>query len=125
MVTTGWASLRVMVADDNAHMRGILVAMPKSIEVTGVYEAKDGRDAFDALQRWPADIAIVDFNMEPVGAVAFPAWSCAGQSAGGGAARRQSSRSACGRSLRTISFGVRADSTACSRSTFLSPQTPR
>jgi len=71
MVTTGWASLRVMVADDNAHMRGILIAMLKSIEVTGVYEAKDGQDAFDALQRWPADIAIVDFNMEPVDGVAF------------------------------------------------------
>ena len=68
---TGWATLRVMIADDNAHMRGILLAMLKSIEVTEVFEAQDGKHAFQALKRWPADLALVDFNMQPVDGVEF------------------------------------------------------
>jgi CheY-like chemotaxis protein len=68
---TGWASLRVLVADDNVHMRSIIVGMLKGIEVTAVYEAKDGQDAYEALGRWPADLAIVDFNMQPTDGIAF------------------------------------------------------
>jgi DNA-binding response OmpR family regulator len=45
--------------------------MLKSIEITQIYEAKDGQDAFEALARWPADIAIVDFSMAPMDGVAF------------------------------------------------------
>ena len=71
MAKTGWPSLRVLIADDNAHMRGILLAMLKSIEVTDVFEAQDGKHAFQGLKRWPADLAIVDFNMQPVDGVAF------------------------------------------------------
>ena len=70
-MTTGLASVRVLVADDNAHMRGILVAMLKSLDIGGILEARDGQHAFESLQRWPADIALVDFQMEPVDGIAF------------------------------------------------------
>ena len=71
MAQTGWASLRVLVADDNVHMRSIIIQMLKGIEVTAVAEAQDGKHAYETLGRWPADLAIVDFNMQPVDGVAF------------------------------------------------------
>ena len=66
------ASLRVLVADDNQHMRNILVAMLKSLEINSVFEARDGQHAYEALGRWSADMAIVDFQMQPVDGVQFP-----------------------------------------------------
>ena len=70
-MTTGLEALRVLVADDNQHMRAILVVMLNSFGIKAIREVKDGADGVEALRRWPADLAVVDFQMEPVDGVAF------------------------------------------------------
>ncbi len=67
----GISDLKILVVDDNAHMRAILVTMLKSLGVRHVAEAKDGGAAFAALARWPADIAFVDLLMHPMDGLEF------------------------------------------------------
>jgi two-component system chemotaxis response regulator CheY len=67
----GLHSLKILIADDNAHMRSILSAILKSAGAEAVREVGDGAEAFRALSVFPADIAVVDFNMAPLDGVAF------------------------------------------------------
>lgn len=68
---TGLKSLRILVAEDNEHMRGLLVGMLKGLSIEEIREASDGREALEALRRWTADIAFVDFQMAPVDGLEF------------------------------------------------------
>lgn len=70
-MTTGLDAVRVLVVDDNQHMRAIVGVMLNSFGIKMIREAKDGADAIDALRRWPADLAICDFLMEPTDGVEF------------------------------------------------------
>ena len=63
--------MRVLVVDDNQHMRAIVGVMLNSFGIKMVREAKDGADAIDALRRWPADLAICDFLMDSMDGVEF------------------------------------------------------
>lgn len=63
--------LKVLIVDDNAHMRSIIAAVLKGIGVRDIREAADGTDALRALREWPADLAIVDYRMEPMDGLAF------------------------------------------------------
>lgn len=64
-------NLNVLLADDNAHMRAIVATILKSIGIDRIREARNGAEALDILKGWAADVAIVDFRMEPVDGVAF------------------------------------------------------
>lgn len=64
-------SLKILVADDNQHMRAIVVAVLKSIGLKQIKEAHDGAEALAKLREFPADVAIVDFRMEPIDGVEF------------------------------------------------------
>jgi CheY-like chemotaxis protein len=55
--------------DDNEHMRAIVGTILKGIGIVILREASDGSEALEALRTWPADIAIVDFRMEPMDGV--------------------------------------------------------
>ena len=63
--------LRVLVADDNSHMRAIVVAVLKGIGIKEIKEANDGGAALAALSEFNADLAIVDFRMTPIDGVEF------------------------------------------------------
>ena len=65
------SALRVLLVDDNQHMRSIVAAVLAGVGVTQVRECWDGAEALDALRQWPADVAIVDFQMSPVDGVEF------------------------------------------------------
>jgi CheY-like chemotaxis protein len=65
------ASLRVLVVDDNAHMRAIVGAILKSAGITHIREAGHGGHALMFLKDFPADVAIVDFQMAPVDGLEF------------------------------------------------------
>ena len=67
----GLENLNILVADDNAHMRSIVVAVLKSIGVKNLREARNGAEALGILRQWQADVAVVDFRMEPVDGVEF------------------------------------------------------
>ena len=70
-MSTGLENLRVLLADDNAHMRAIVGAVLKSLGVRHVHEARDGADGLAILREYPIDLAIVDFRMAPVDGVEF------------------------------------------------------
>ena len=63
--------LKVLVADDNPHMRSIIAAVLKGLGIRDIREAKDGTEALLALRDWPADLAIIDYRMTPMDGVAF------------------------------------------------------
>ena len=67
----GFESLRVLLVDDNQHMRAIVTTVLAGVGVRQVRETRDGAEALEALRDWPADLAIVDFQMFPVDGVEF------------------------------------------------------
>jgi two-component system chemotaxis response regulator CheY len=70
-MTGGFESLRVLLVDDNQHMRAIVTTVLAGVGVKQVRETRDGAEALEALRDWPADLAIVDFQMLPVDGVEF------------------------------------------------------
>jgi CheY-like chemotaxis protein len=70
-MSTPLSSVRVLLVDDNQHMRSIVAAVLAGVGVQHVRECCDGAEALDALRQWPADMAIVDFQMSPIDGVEF------------------------------------------------------
>jgi two-component system chemotaxis response regulator CheY len=70
-MSAGLETLRVLLVDDNQHMRAIVQAVLAGVGVSHIKETRDGAEALDALREWPADLAIVDFHMEPLDGVEF------------------------------------------------------
>lgn len=70
-MSEGLGGLKVLLVDDNQHMRAIVSAILKSVGIHDVIEARDGAEGLQMLRRWPIDIAIVDFQMDPIDGVAF------------------------------------------------------
>ena len=63
--------MRVMVVDDNQHMRSIVATILTAVGVGQIRECWDGAEALDALRQWPADVAIIDYHMSPIDGVEF------------------------------------------------------
>lgn len=70
-MSSGFESLRVLLADDNAHMRTIVAAVLKSIGVKHIRDASNGAEALNVLREWQVDVAMVDFRMQPIDGVEF------------------------------------------------------
>jgi CheY-like chemotaxis protein len=70
-MSAGFESLRVLLVDDNQHMRAIVTTVLAGVGVKHVRETRDGAEALEALRDWPADLAIVDFQMFPLDGVEF------------------------------------------------------
>jgi len=70
-MNSGLGALRVLLVDDNQHMRAIVSTILKGVGIREVREARDGAEGLQALREWPADIAIVDFRMDPIDGVEF------------------------------------------------------
>lgn len=70
-MSIGLESLRVLLVDDNPHMRSIVATILKGVGVRTLREAGDGAEGLQALRAWPADLAIVDFQMQPLDGAAF------------------------------------------------------
>jgi CheY-like chemotaxis protein len=64
-------ALDILLVDDNPYMRRIVSAVLKGAGVKNVREVGDGSEALTQLRNWPADVAIVDFNMFPLDGVQF------------------------------------------------------
>ena len=71
MAEGGLESLRVMLVDDNQHMRAIVTTVLNGVGLVHVRETRDGAEALEVLREWPADLAIVDFQMQPLDGVEF------------------------------------------------------
>lgn len=70
-MSAGLETLRVLLVDDNQHMRAIVQTVLAGVGVSHIKETRDGSEALQALREWPADLAIVDFHMEPLDGVEF------------------------------------------------------
>ena len=70
-MNVGLEALRVLLIDDNHHMRTIVGSILKGLGVRQLREAADGADGLQVLRDWPADLAIVDFRMEPLDGATF------------------------------------------------------
>ncbi len=55
--------LKILVVDDNPHMRSLVAAVLQAFGVTQIYEAADGQDALDRLRTTACDLAVVDWVM--------------------------------------------------------------
>jgi CheY-like chemotaxis protein len=66
-----FGALQILVVDDNAHMRAILAEVLKGVGVSKIAEAQDGSEALKILRDFEADLAIVDFSMQPIDGVEF------------------------------------------------------
>ena len=68
---SAFSALKILLADDNQHMRAITATILNSAGFRSSREVRDGAEALEALQEWPADLAIIDFNMAPIDGVEF------------------------------------------------------
>ncbi|MGA9659471.1 MAG: response regulator [Asticcacaulis sp.] len=66
-----YSSLKLLLIEDNQHMRSIVTAILKGSGIHNVREARDGAEGLEVLRQYPADIALVDFNMDPIDGVEF------------------------------------------------------
>lgn len=57
------SGLRVLIVEDNLHMRSILRAMVAGFGFAQVYEADDGADALECIASHDPDLVIVDWLM--------------------------------------------------------------
>jgi two-component system chemotaxis response regulator CheY len=60
------AALKVLVVDDDQHMRKVVRTMLAAIGVTTVFEAGDGAAGLDAIRKNNPDIVIVDWEMPKI-----------------------------------------------------------
>jgi two-component system chemotaxis response regulator CheY len=56
--------LRVLVADDNQHMRKLVVTILQAFGVIQIYEAPDGNKAWAMMREANPDVAIMDWMMD-------------------------------------------------------------
>ncbi len=70
-MSLGFESLRVLLVDDNWHMRSIALTLLESFGITQIRDAESGSEGIRIAKLWPADVAIVDFKMEPMNGVEF------------------------------------------------------
>ncbi|MEM9964988.1 MAG: response regulator [Asticcacaulis sp.] len=66
-----YGTLKILLIEDNQHMRSIVTAILKGSGIRDVRDARDGAEGLEILRQYPADIALVDFNMFPIDGVEF------------------------------------------------------
>jgi len=64
-------TLKILLVDDNQHMRLLLTEMLRAIGVRNIFEAIDGAEALQMMRRVPIDIVITDLKMGLLGGIEF------------------------------------------------------
>ncbi|ATQ41919.1 response regulator [Caulobacter mirabilis] len=64
-------SLKILLVDDNQHMRILLIEILRAIGIRRVLEANDGAEALQALRDHDIDIIITDLAMQPLDGIDF------------------------------------------------------
>jgi CheY-like chemotaxis protein len=63
--------LRVLVVEDNQHMRSLLRSLLNSIGIREVHEAANGASALELLREKPCDLVLSDLAMKPMDGIDF------------------------------------------------------
>jgi CheY-like chemotaxis protein len=61
-----FGKIRVLLAEDNPHMRKLLKALLEAIGVKDIAEAQDGGVAWMMMKQNPVDFALIDWEMYPI-----------------------------------------------------------
>jgi two-component system, chemotaxis family, chemotaxis protein CheY len=65
------ARLRILVVDDNVHMRNLVAAILRGAGFREIFEATDGAHAFEIMRLRNPDLVITDFSMSPIDGLEF------------------------------------------------------
>ncbi len=63
--------LNILIVDDNPHMRHLIREILNGFGVRNIMECGDGSSAMSELKHWQADLAFVDWMMEPLDGLDF------------------------------------------------------
>jgi DNA-binding response OmpR family regulator len=63
--------LRILIVDDNVHMRKMLAAIVRALGVTNVYESPDGTSGWETLRAVNPDIVLLDWMMPGMSGLEF------------------------------------------------------
>jgi two-component system chemotaxis response regulator CheY len=63
--------LKILLVDDNHHMRVLLTEILRAIGVRQVYEANDGAEALQVMRTHQIDIIMSDLAMQPLDGIDF------------------------------------------------------
>lgn len=63
--------LKILLVDDNHHMRVLLGEILRAVGVKHVFEASDGAEALTVLRREQIDIVMTDLSMQPLDGIDF------------------------------------------------------
>ncbi len=64
-------SLKVLIVEDNQHMRSLLRSLLNSVGIRDIVEANNGASALDALREKKCDLILSDLAMKPMDGIAF------------------------------------------------------
>ncbi|MCC6383364.1 MAG: response regulator [Dehalococcoidia bacterium] len=64
-------ALKILLVDDNQHMRTMLSELLRSLGCRDIYQAANGLAAMQTLRNEMIDIVVTDLAMEPVDGIAF------------------------------------------------------
>ena len=63
--------LKILLVDDNHHMRVLLGEILKAVGVRHIYEASDGAEGLKMMRNYPIDIVMTDLSMQPLDGIDF------------------------------------------------------
>jgi CheY-like chemotaxis protein len=63
--------LKILLVDDNPHMRVLLTQILRAIDVRHVHEAGDGAEALSIMRNTNIDIVFTDLTMQPLDGIDF------------------------------------------------------
>jgi two-component system, chemotaxis family, chemotaxis protein CheY len=63
--------LKILLVDDNHHMRVLLTEILRAIGVKNVFEAADGAEALQTIRTHQIDIVMTDLAMQPLDGIDF------------------------------------------------------
>ena len=63
--------LKILLVDDNHHMRVLLTELLRAVGINKIYEASDGAEGLQMMRSHPVDIVMTDLAMEPLDGIDF------------------------------------------------------
>jgi CheY-like chemotaxis protein len=63
--------LKILLVDDNHHMRMLLAEILKALGVRHIFEASDGAEGLRMMRSHPIDILMTDLSMQPLDGIDF------------------------------------------------------
>jgi len=63
--------LKILLVDDNQHMRVLLSEILRALGVRQIFEASDGAEGLQNLRHNPVDIIMTDLSMQPLDGIDF------------------------------------------------------